>query len=462
MNKILLAGSLVCSIALAGSGAVPGQETTWKYSEENMKNTYAGKWSDSISGFQIFLPTEGWEEYVPGSESEETESEGDYETLGAETEAETEIGTETEAETAAGTETEAETAAGTETEAETAAGIETEAEAAADAETEAETAEGTETEAETEEPADAGTTEYALIQPEDKIIVNLYHLESEDESYPSLDDIKEMFGEYTNVYLVECNGIRAVHFDAGDTENLAFPEIVGDKDSGFIGSTAVLSVKSSDREDRELFADELFSSVRIKSDDSTVYLKNGQIFSDEYAFWQIQEASELYVRMLSHKRFISNEEEDESGLATGFALIDLDDDGIMELLVQYAGTNPEAEYPVTDYALYTCADAEEKLLQTMEGLGEDDMLYYFPSLRILEYDTYFYDEDYEDEEYHYDCYQYDGDRVIYSDYYDIDWSGGDAELCLSAPDFIIPNTEENQQSIAERMQENMEEHMGER
>ena len=503
MKKVLLTGALICSISLTGGWTAFGEEApTWKYSEENMEKTYTGKWENSRSGFQFFLPTEGWEEYDPSSEMmEETESE----ILGTETEAETAAGTETEAETAAGTETEAETAAGTETEAETAAGTETEAETATGTETEAET------EAETEESVDAGVNEYAVRQPEDGITLRLYHLESEDESYPTIEDLLEMFKESVNTYLVECNGIKAVHFDKDNSENLAFPEIFGDKESGFAGSVAVISVRCDDREDRELFADELFSSIQLISDDPTVSLDNGLICSRDYILWQVQEASEKYVRLLSHKKFVSNEDEDEPNLATGFALMDLNDDGKMELLVQYKGSDLDTEGQVTDYALYTFSEGEEKLLQTMEGRGERDSLIYYPDLKIIEYDTYsyddynedeysdeddeyyneddeyydeddeyydeddeYYDEDDEyydeDDEYYnedkeeanyFDCYQYDGKEILHSDYYELGLNQKEDEIILYGTDFMIPNTEENRQTIAERMQETMEEHMGE-
>lgn len=421
MKKILLSGVLICSISLAGGCMTFGEGIAWTYTEENMEKTYTGKWENCRSGFQLFLPTEGWEEYDPGSElTEETEQDA--------------LGTETEAET------------GDETEAETTSSAETEAEAAS---------------AETEIETTTEIDEYALRQSEDGITLRLYHIESEDESYPSIDDIFEMFGNSSNEYLVECNNIKAIHFDSENTENLALPEIVGDKDSGFIGSVAVISVGCKDREDRELFADELFSSVKLISDNPTVYLNNGLICSNEFALWQVQEASEEYVRMLSHKKFVSNEEEDEPRLATGFALMDLDGDGIMELLVQYDGRNPEIETvdQATDYAIYAFSNGEKKLLQTMEGLGEDDTLLYYPGLKIIEYDTYSYEDD--DYAFHYDCYQYDGNKISHSDYYSLGLDQKEDELILNGIDFIIPNTEENQQTIAERMQETMTEYMGE-
>ena len=136
--------------------------------------------------------------------------------------------------------------------------------------------------------------------------------------------------------------------------------------------------------------------------------------------------------------------------AEAFALMDLDEDGLMELLVRYEGTNPSLNEPVRDYALYTYSGGEEKLLLTMEGLGPDDTFFYFPGMNMLEYDVYSNDE------FHYDCYEYDGSDVIHSDYYDYDWDLYGDEEYLMADDLLIANTEENREMIEEWMQESME------
>ena len=445
MKKLLLTGSVVCSITLAVCTSVYGHNVTWKYSEDNMENTYAGKWVNSTAGFQLYLPGEGWDEYFPQSTlAVETESEGSPGALDAETEGESPAGIETETEAEAVVRTETESDFGSETAAET--GLDTETE--------------TETETGTEYSISVGISEYSLIQPEDRIMIHLYHMEREEEGYPSIDDIFDMFHDATNQYLVECNGIQAVHFDRDNTENIAFPEIVGDEESGFAGSVAVLTVCCDSREDRELFADELFSSVKMNSEDSSLYLVDGRICSEKYNNWKVQQAADSYIRMLTHKKFISNVDEDEPGLAEGFAVMDLDNDGLMELLVQYIGYSPSAKKTVTDYALYTFSNGEEKLLLTTEGLGRSDEFYFFPRMRLLEYDTYTYDNEGERIS-SYDCYQYNGEEVIHSDYDDVDWSQNGDMLALIAEDFIIPNTEENRQTISERMQENMAEYKGE-
>ena len=422
MKRWLLTEILICSVALAGGMTASAEDITWEYSEENLEKTYQGRWAESSAGFQFYLPTEGWDEYDPQSELTEE--------------------TETEYPEAAGAETEAETASGE----------------GAQADTESQAGTEAETEAETDVPetdfAEEGISEYCLEQPGDGIILNLYHLESEDGAYPDMEDVYEMFSSdagTSNVYYAVCNGIIAVHFDAGATENLAFPEITGDRETGFTGSVAVLSIRCDDREERELFADEVFSSVRLNVDNPLVYLNDGRIWTEEYDYWVIQDASDKYVRMLSHKKFVSNEEEDEPGAATGFALMDLDEDGLMELLVRYIGYSPSYDDPVTDYALYTYSEGEEKLLLTMEGQGPDDVLFYFPGMRMLEYDTYTSDE------YHYDCYEYDGSEILHSDYYDYDWDLYEDEESLQGDQFLRLNTEEERDKITDWMMESMEE-----
>ena len=94
---------------------------------------------------------------------------------------------------------------------------------------------------------------------------------------------------------------------------------------------------------------------------------------------------------------------------------------------------------------------EEKLLLTMEGQGPDDVLFYFPGMRMLEYDTY------TDDDYYYDCYEYDGSDVFHSNYNDYDWDLYEDEESLLGDQFLRPNTEENRDQITDWMMDSMEE-----
>ena len=138
--------------------------------------------------------------------------------------------------------------------------------------------------------------------------------------------------------------------------------------------------------------------------------------------------------------------------------MDLNEDGIMEILIQYDGSDPSSsDEEVTDYALYTCSGGEEKLLLTMEGRGDEDVLYYYPQKKMLDYDTY---DDAGDG--HFDCYTYDGSDITHFQYYEIEWSEGDDEgNYLTSEDFIFDNTEEERELIKDKMLETMTEHMGE-